>query len=96
MMLTNEPSSELYLRGLSSIRETGKRKGGRYGWVATVTIRWRDFCRFCAASNVLEPSAVNHKVVEDYAASLSGNAASTAQNKLSAVNKVMSILTKHQ
>ncbi len=71
----------------------GERYGaGHYGTQAAHSDRWSDFAAYCRSAGIRDMRDVTHATVQGYAAHLrdQGVAISTAQNRLSTVNVVMS------
>jgi len=81
---------------ISAGRQWLQRSGISYSSVATLSQRWSDFARFAKDNDVGSMERITKDLVQSYANQLidRGLSASSIQNRLSAINTVMSTATK--
>ncbi len=81
---------------ISAGRQWLQRSGISYSSVATLSQRWSDFARFAKDNDVGSMERITKDLVQSYADHLidRGLSASSIQNRLSAINTVMSTATK--
>jgi len=78
--------------GKTALQSEAKKFGGRHAWYRTNLNRWRKFCRFLTLKGIDNATAITKDLIDEYSKVLKGKA-STAQNDLSAINVVLTLMS---